>query len=127
MSFSLSVREHVMIAHSLAGEVFGPAQRLHGATYVVTATFKSPKLDEHNLVIDIGLAHRELQAVLEPLSYRNLDELEVFSGVITSTEYLCAWIHGELAQRIRQTPVQELAIELRESHVAWAEYSASIR
>lgn len=127
MSYSLSVREHVMLAHSLSGAVFGPAQRLHGATYVVTATFRSAQLDADNLVIDIGLAHRELRATLEPLSYQNLDELALFDGQNTTTEFLCAWVHRELAARLGDTAVEELAIELRESHIAWAEYSAPIR
>ncbi|MEM1141553.1 MAG: 6-carboxytetrahydropterin synthase [Pseudomonadota bacterium] len=129
MSFSLSVREHVMIAHSLAGDVFGPAQRLHGATYVVTASFFASSLDEHSLVIDIGIAHEALKKVLEPLSYQNLDELPVFAGKVTTTEFLAQWIHNQLAAKIHElnvTGVSELAIELRESHVAWAEYRAPL-
>jgi 6-pyruvoyltetrahydropterin/6-carboxytetrahydropterin synthase len=126
MSFSLSVKEHVMIAHSFKGELFGPAQRLHGATYVITATFYCEKLDEHNLVIDIGEAHRVLKLVLEPLAYQNLDDLDAFTGTNTTTEYLCAWIHREMASNIRQLPINRLRIELKESHVAWATYEAAL-
>ncbi|MEO0438744.1 MAG: 6-carboxytetrahydropterin synthase, partial [Pseudomonadota bacterium] len=114
MSFSLSVREHVMIAHSLEGKIFGPAQRLHGATYVVTATFYATQLDDHNLVIDIGVAHESLKAVLEPLSYQNLDELDVFAGEITTTEFLAQWIQEALAQRIIELKIEgvtEIGIE----------------
>lgn len=127
MSFSVSVREHVMIAHSLAGEIFGPAQQMHGATYVVTATFRTASLDCYNLVIDIAEAHEALRSALEPINYQNLDDLSQFTGVITTTEFLAQWVHGELSARIQHTEVDALSIELRESHVAWAEYTAPIR
>lgn len=126
MSFSLSVKEHVMIAHSFKGELFGPAQRLHGATYVITATFFTEQLDEHNLVIDIGEAHRVLKLVLEPLAYQNLDDLPAFKNTNTTTEYLCAWIHQQIKAHIGELAIDRMRIELKESHVAWATYEAAL-
>ncbi len=126
MSFSLSVRQHVMIAHSFKSPVFGPAQRLHGATYVATATFYARELDANNLVIDIGIADELLRAALEPLAYQNLDELPVFEGQLTTTEFLCQWLHTQIAGKLPPGNVHELSIELKESHVAWAEYRANV-
>lgn len=127
--FSLTVRDHVMIAHSFRGEVFGPAQRLHGATYVVDATFSRAELDPDNLVVDIGLATSELTEVLGALNYRNLDEEPDFAGVNTSTEFLAKVIADRLADRVHAgalgenaTGLSELSVTLRESHVAWATY-----
>jgi 6-pyruvoyl-tetrahydropterin synthase len=127
--FSLTVRDHVMVAHSFRGEVFGPAQRLHGATFVVDATFGRPELDADNLVVDIGLAARELSDVLGALNYRNLDEEPDFAGVNTTTEFLAKVIADRLAERIAAgalgTGAQgltEISITLRESHIAWATY-----
>src|SRR3569623_134360 len=99
--FSVTVRDHMMIAHSFRGEVFGPAQRLHGATFVVDATFRRAELDENGIVVDIGLAARELQAVLAGLNYRNLDEEPAFAGVNTSTEFLAKVVADRLAERIQ--------------------------
>ena len=124
--FSLSVRDHTMIAHSFDSPTFGPAQRLHGATYVVTATFYSPNLDEDNLVIDIGLASRMLREALSSLDYRNLDAVEAFAGKLTTTEFLCGWIHATIARELGDASITELEIELRESHIAWASYRAPI-
>jgi 6-pyruvoyl-tetrahydropterin synthase len=101
--FSVTVRDHMMIAHSFRGEVFGPAQQLHGATYVVDATFKRPSLDDDNIVVDIGRATEELRAVLAQLSYRNLDDEPDFAGVNTSTEALAAVVADRLADRIQAT------------------------
>src|SRR4051812_34969690 len=98
--FSVTVRDHMMIAHSFRGEVFGPAQRLHGATYVVDATFSRVDLDEDNLVVDIGLAQRELAAILGELNYRNLDDEAVFAGQNTSTEVLARFVADRLADRV---------------------------
>ena len=127
--FSITVRDHVMIAHSFTGEVFGPAQRLHGATYVVDATFRRPELDADNIVVDIGLATAELGAVLADLNYRNLDDLPEFAGINTSTEFLAKVVADRIADRIRAGALGEsardiavVAVTLNESHVASAGY-----
>ena len=99
--FSVTVRDHMMIAHSFRGEVFGPAQRLHGATFVVDATFRRPELDADDLVVDIGAATAELGAVLGELNYRNLDEEPAFAGLNTSTEVLARVVADRLAERVR--------------------------
>jgi 6-pyruvoyl-tetrahydropterin synthase len=127
--FSLTVRDHMMIAHSFRGEVFGPAQRLHGATFVVDATFRRADLDPDNIVVDIGLAARELRAVLDGLGYRNLDDEPEFAGVNTSTEFLAKVVADRLAARVHAgglgeaaRGLAEIVVTLRESHVAWASY-----
>lgn len=127
--FSVTVRDHLMVAHSLRGEVFGPAQRLHGATYVVDATFRRAELDPDGIVVDIGLATRELGAVLAELNYRNLDEEPAFAGVNTTTEFLAKVIADRLADRIHAGAFGEnartltgIAVTLHESHIAWATY-----
>jgi 6-pyruvoyl-tetrahydropterin synthase len=127
--FSVTVRDHMMIAHSFRGEVFGPAQRLHGATYVVDATFRRTALDEDNLVVDIGRAAEELHAVVGELSYRNLDEEPAFAGLNTSTEALAQVVADRLADRVHAGAFGEAArqlagitVTLHESHLAWASY-----
>jgi 6-pyruvoyl-tetrahydropterin synthase len=127
--FSLTVRDHMMIAHSLRGEAFGPAQRLHGATYVVDATFRRVALDEDGIVIDIGLAAEELGAVLAALTYRNLDDEPDLARMNTTTEELARLIADRLAERARAGALGEsgrdldaLAVTLHESHIAWASY-----
>ncbi len=127
--FSVTVRDHMMVAHSLRGEVFGPAQQLHGATYVVDATFRSASLDSDNVVVDIGRATEHLHAVLGELSYRNLDDHPALEGVNTTTEALAKVVADALAARIRSGHLGEgarrlagIMITLRESHVAWASY-----
>jgi 6-pyruvoyl-tetrahydropterin synthase len=120
--FSVTVRDHMMVAHSFRGEVFGPAQRLHGATYVVDATFRRAELDEDNLVVDIGRASELLHEVLEGLTYRNLDEEPAFEGVNTSTEALAQVVADRLAERIGDWGLDGLVVTLHESHVAWASY-----
>ena len=127
--FSVTVRDHMMIAHSLRGEVFGPAQRLHGATYVVDATFRRAALDADNIVVDIGRAAEELQAVLAELAYRNLDDEPALAGINTSTEALARVVADRLVERIRGGALGEtareldgLVVTLRESHIAWASY-----
>ena len=127
--FSVTVRDHMMIAHSFHGEVFGPAQRLHGATYVVDATFRRETLDADNIVVDIGRAAAELHAVVSELSYRNLDEEAAFAGVNTSTEALAKVIADRLAERVHAgalgsgaVDLAGIAVTLHESHVAWASY-----
>ncbi len=127
--FSVTVRDHMMIAHSLRGEVFGPAQRLHGATYLVDVTFRRARLDANNIVVDIGRAAEELHAALAELTYRNLDDEPAFAGMNTSTEALARVIADRLADRIRAGALGEaareldgLVVTLHESHVAWASY-----
>jgi 6-pyruvoyl-tetrahydropterin synthase len=120
--FSVTVRDHMMIAHSFSGEVFGPAQRLHGATYVVDATFRRAALDADNLVVDIGRAAEQLHAVLAELSYRNLDDEPDFAGFNTSTEALAQVVADRLAERVQGWGLDGLAVTLHESHVAWASY-----
>ena len=127
--FSVTVRDHMMIAHSFRGEVFGPAQRLHGATYVVDATFRRADLDADNIVVDIGRAAEELHAVLAELTYRNLDDEPAFAGVNTSTEALARVVADRLADRVHAGALGEsardldgLVVTLHESHVAWASY-----
>ncbi|MGW7360984.1 6-pyruvoyl trahydropterin synthase family protein [Streptomyces sp. NPDC054802] len=127
--FSVTVREHLMIAHSFRGEVFGPAQRLHGATFLVDATFRRPELDADNIVVDIGLAAKELGEVVGEFNYRNLDDESEFAGVNTSTEFLAKVIADRLADRVHAGALGEgarglagLAVTLHESHIAWASY-----
>ena len=127
--FSVTVRDHMMIAHSFDGAVFGPAQRLHGATYIVDATFRRATLDADDLVVDIGRAAAELQAVLAELSYRNLDDEPAFAGMNTSTEALARVVADRLADRVHAgalgdtaRSLEQLVVTLHESHVAWASY-----
>jgi 6-pyruvoyl-tetrahydropterin synthase len=127
--FSVTVRDHMMIAHSFRGEVFGPAQRLHGATYVVDATFRRTALDADNIVVDIGRAAEELHAVLAEMSYRNLDDEAAFAGMNTSTEALAQVVADRLAERVHAGALGDaarelagIAVTLHESHVAWASY-----
>jgi len=127
--FSVTVRDHMMIAHSLRGEVFGPAQRLHGATYVVDATFRRATLDADGLVVDIGRAAAALRAVVAELGYRNLDAEADFAGMNTTTEAVARVVADRLADRARAGAMGDSALELdglvvtlRESHVAWASY-----
>jgi 6-pyruvoyl-tetrahydropterin synthase len=127
--FEVTVSDHIMIAHSLPGEVFGPAQALHGATYVVEAAFARQDLDSNGIVLDIGRALDALKAVLSDLSYRNLDEVESLAGVTTTTEVLCREIADRLAARVHDgslgvaaTDLSRIRVTLRESPVAWASY-----
>jgi 6-pyruvoyl-tetrahydropterin synthase len=127
--FSVTVRDHIMIAHSFRGEVFGPAQQLHGATYVVDATFEREALDEDFIVVDIGRAAEELKTVTGALNYRNLDDEPAFAGMNTSTEMLAKVVADRLADRIHAGALGEgarglagIAVTLRESHIAWARY-----
>jgi 6-pyruvoyl-tetrahydropterin synthase len=131
--FSVTVRDHIMIAHSFRGEVFGPAQRLHGATFVVDATFRRAELDADNIVVDIGLASQELGAILGQLNYRNLDDEAAFAGMNTSTEALAQVIADRLAERVHAGAFGEgarglsgIAVTLHESHIAWASYERAL-
>lgn len=127
--FSATVRDHMMIAHSLRGEVFGPAQRLHGATYVVDATFRRATLDADGIVVDIGRAAEALRAVVAELGYRNLDDEVEFAGMNTTTEALARVVADRLAESARAGALGDgareldgLVVTLHESHVAWASY-----
>ena len=129
----MTVRDHMMIAHSFRGDVFGPAQRLHGATYVVDATFRGAALDADNIVVDIGRAAAELQAVTGELSYRNLDDEPAFADMNTSTEALAQVVADRLAERVQAGALGEagrglagITVTLRESHVAWASYERTL-
>lgn len=131
--FSVTVRDHVMVAHSFRGAVFGPAQALHGATFVVDATFRRPELDPDGIVVDIGAATAALGAVLDDLRYRNLDDEPAFAGVNTTTEFLARLIADRLADRIHAGDLGEgargiaaLAVELHESHLARAGYERAL-
>ena len=127
--FSVTIRDHMMIAHSLRGEVFGPAQGLHGATFVVDATFRRATLDVDGIVVDIGRATEVLRAVLGELGYRNLDDEPEFAGTNTTTEVLARVVADRLAERARAGALGDgareldgLVVTLHESHVAWASY-----
>jgi len=120
--YSVKIRDHVMIAHSLKADgFFGPAEKLHGATYIVDVVFFLKELDEHNVVIDIGYATSVVKEVIQPLSYHNLDEMEEFSGKLTTTEYLAKYIHDQVKSKVAGFP-GKLKVTLGESHVAWASY-----
>jgi 6-pyruvoyl-tetrahydropterin synthase len=123
--FSVTVRDHMMVAHSLRGEVFGPAQHLHGATYVVDATFSRTQLDSDGIVVDIGRATGELHDVLADLNYRNLDEVPELAGRNTTTEVLARLIAERLADRLGHG-LAKIAVTLRESHIAWASYELTL-
>ncbi|UZJ32617.1 6-pyruvoyl trahydropterin synthase family protein [Streptomyces endophytica] len=131
--FSITVRDHLMVAHSFRGAVFGPAQRLHGATFIVDATFRRPELDADNIVVDIGLATQELAGVVGELNYRNLDDEPAFAGTNTSTEALAKVIADRLADRVHAGNLGEgareltgISVTLHESHIAWASYERAL-
>jgi 6-pyruvoyl-tetrahydropterin synthase len=125
--FGVTVRDHVMVAHSFEGEVFGPAQRLHGATFVVDATFRGPALGPDGILVDIGRAASELRDVLATLNYRNLDDEDEFKGTNTSTEALARWVADRLAERFAsEEQLTGLVVTLHESHVAWASYERAL-
>ncbi|MFL6043247.1 MAG: 6-pyruvoyl trahydropterin synthase family protein [Gaiellales bacterium] len=131
--FSVTVRDHMMIAHSFTGDVFGPAQRLHGATYVIDATFRRATLDGDGIVVDIGRAAEQLHAVIADLNYRNLDDEPALAGINTSTEALARVIADRLAERVKAGALGDaarrldgLVVTLHESHVAWASYERAL-
>ena len=132
MTYSVTVRDHIMIAHSFTGEMFGPAQRLHGATYVVDASFRADRLDSDGVVVDIGLAAGALHGILSTLSFRNLDEEPEFEGVNTTTERLCSVIADRLVTAAREgalgggAALTAIAVTLHESHIAWASYEVTL-
>ena len=131
--FGVTVRDHMMVAHSLRGEAFGPAQALHGATFVVDATFSRADLDADGVVVDIGLATERLHEIVGALSYRNLDEVEALAGLNTTTEVLARFVADRLAEAVVRgglgasgRAVQSVSVTLRESHVAWATYERAV-
>jgi 6-pyruvoyl-tetrahydropterin synthase len=133
MSFSVTVRDHMMIAHSFSGEAFGPAQRLHGATFVVDASFGASELGVDDVVVDIGLAARALHEITGSLTYRNLDDEPAFAGLNTTTERLCQVIADRLAERATDgalgssgRDLSSITVTLHESHIAWASYERAL-
>lgn len=124
--FTVRIREHIMIAHSLKSPAFGPAQNMHGATYVVDGEFMAENLDENNIVIDIDLAMKVLKKVLGPLNYQNLDELPQFQGKLTTTEFLAQYIHQQICQEVNGSFQGRLKVTLGESHVAWASFEGEV-
>ena len=131
--YTVRVRDHVMIAHSFRGEIFGPAQKLHGATYVVDVEFQSEKLDDNGIVIDIGLATDAVHRILGELNYRNLDDEPAFKGRNTTTEVVARWVFDRLAAAMAKGElgaggrrVQSLRVTLNESHVASASYEGTL-
>ena len=131
--YSINVRDHFMIAHSFQGQVFGPAQRMHGATYVVDLELRRAELDEDGIVVDIGRATQVLHAVLGDLNFRNLDEESAFQGRNTSTEFLARVVFDRVAGRIaagelgsNADGLTQMKVSLHESHVAWAAYEGAL-
>jgi len=124
--FLVGVSDHIMVAHSLRGETFGPAQRLHGATYEVKVEVLAPALDADGIVVDIGLLRTALHEALAPLEYQNLDEVPALAGENTTTEFLCRWIHGALSGRLGPRPDARLRVTLVESPNAWAAYEQAL-
>ena len=131
--YSLFVRQHFMIAHSFKGEIFGPAQKLHGATYVVDVEFRRPELDDDGLVVDIGLAGDVLAKLLGEMNYRNLDEEPLFKGANTTTEFLAKVVFDRMAMAVRDgelgpgaAGLTAMKVTLKESHIAGASYEADL-
>jgi 6-pyruvoyl-tetrahydropterin synthase len=132
--YSVAVRDHMMIAHSFTGEVFGPAQRLHGATFIVDVEFRRPELDPDGIVVDIGKATDVLKAILSSLSFRNLDDEPAFRGRNTTTEFLARFVYDRVASAIGEGQLgphagglTSMRVTLHESHVAWAAFEAPLR
>jgi len=131
--YAVEVRDHIMMAHSLPGAVFGPAQALHGATYVVDVAFFRETLSSDGIVVDIGRAHEALKAALKPLNFANLDDLPQFKGVVTTTEFLCRHVFDQIASAARSGALgpgsgglQKIRVTLNESHVARAWYEGAL-
>ena len=132
--YTVMVREHVMIAHSFQGAVFGPAQKLHGATYVVDVEFKRPDVDADGIVVDIGRAGETLKRILGEINFRNLDEIPALHGRNTTTEFLARWVFGQVVSAIATgdlgpggRELQALRVTLHESHVASASFEGPVR
>lgn len=133
MTFTLTVRDHMMVAHSFSGETFGPAQRLHGATFIVDASFRASELDSDGVVVDIGRAADALSQITGSLTYRNLDDQPEFAGMNTTTERLCQVIADGLAERVADgrlgsagTRLSSIEVTLHESHIAWASFERTL-
>ncbi|MEM8960188.1 MAG: 6-carboxytetrahydropterin synthase [Acidobacteriota bacterium] len=124
--FSLTFRDYWKCAHSLKGDIFGPAQIMHVITFEVDVVYKTDSLDEHNLIVDFGAAQSSLQEILRPMEFKNLDELPQFQDVNTTTEYLCQYLHEKIAERIAGKFSGVIAVTLRESPVAFATYEAPV-
>ena len=131
--YSLTVRDHIMIAHSFQGEVFGPAQKLHGATFIIDCEFRRPTLAEGNIVVDIGRASEALKAIAAEVNYQNLDEVSAFKGINTTTEFLARHVFDRMRAAIRDgrlgpgaDGVTSMKITLWESHIAWAAYEEAV-
>ena len=131
--YAVEVRDHIMIAHSFRGEVFGPAQALHGATFVVDAMFMAKELDRNGIVVDIGRAHDALKAILQPLNYKNLDDIPAFRGINTTTEFVTKHVYDALAEAARAgrlgrdgKDLHAIRVTVSESHLARAWYEAPI-
>lgn len=120
--FRVTVRDHMMVAHSLPDPFFGPAQALHGVTYVVEVTYERPELDDHGVVIDIGAATERLAEITGELRYRNLDDLEVFAGVVTTTEVVARHVAHRVIEGLDTAPFTAVEVTLREHPDAWASY-----
>tara|TARA_B100001029_G_C14800673_1_gene306942 strand:+ start:78 stop:476 length:399 start_codon:yes stop_codon:yes gene_type:complete len=130
--YSIKVRENILIAHSLPGEVFGPAQNMHGATYLVDAEFFTDKLNEYNIIMDLGVVMKILKETLKVYNYKNLDEVEEFKNIITSTEFLAKNIFDKILNKLKSDYpndykiLKKIKISLQESNVAWATYEQQI-
>ena len=124
--YSVKIRDHVMIAHSLNHPGFGVASHMHGATYIIDACFSSIILNEMNVVLDIALGHKILKEVVNTLNFKNLDELPQFKGKITTTEFLAKYVHQEIAKHPDLKFDGQLEVTLGESHIAWASYSGPV-
>jgi 6-pyruvoyl-tetrahydropterin synthase len=120
--YTVKIRKSIMIAHSLKHPFFGPAQNMHGATYVVDVIFSSKNVDQHHVVIDIGKAHDVTAEVLKPLNYQNLDELEIFKGLLTTTEFIAKHIHDGIKEKLENEFSGTIKVVLGETHDAWASY-----
>jgi 6-pyruvoyltetrahydropterin/6-carboxytetrahydropterin synthase len=118
--YFVKIRESIMIAHSLKNPFFGPAQNVHGATYVVDVTFKAKEVDKHNVVIDIGLAHQIVKEVLKKLDYQNLDDLEIFKGKLTTTEFVAKYIFDEVTKKVADSFSGKIGVSIKENPNAWA-------
>ena len=132
--YSLTVRDHIMIAHSFNGDTFGPAQKMHGATYIVDVTFKRPELDDEDLIVDIGLASQALSDVLSAFNFENLDDLKAFKGRNTTTEFMARAVFDRLAHAINEGKLGDtgkaltaMTVTLHESHIAWASYEGELK
>ena len=131
--YSITVRNNILIAHSLPGEVFGPAQNMHGATYIVDAEFYSKELNKYNIIMDLGVVTDILSDVLKFYSYKNLDEVTEFKNIITSTEFLASDIYNRISTRLKKNYLEDfrklykIRIVLTESNVAWASYEQEIK